>query len=89
MSYSLRETDGDAGVYISTVCVSVFVNPCGHDMPTVFHECLQCGVRVSPFCILLYRFRKETWFNCLNKKHNTSSRVLQCEMIPSLFVLSL
>lgn len=38
MSYSLRETDGDAGVYISTVCVSVFVNPCALDMPAVFHE---------------------------------------------------
>ena len=36
MSYSLRKTDGDAGVYISTVCVSVFVNPCAFDMPTVY-----------------------------------------------------
>lgn len=53
MSYSLRETDGDAGVYISTVCVSAFVNPCGLDMPTVFHECLWCAC-VSPFYILLY-----------------------------------
>lgn len=50
MSYSLRETDGDAGVYISTVCVSVFVNPCAFD---VFHECLECGARVSPFYTLL------------------------------------
>ncbi len=53
MSYSLRETDGDAGVYISTVCVSVFVNPCGLDMPTVFHECMQHSARVSPFSHLI------------------------------------
>lgn len=51
MSYSLRETDGDAGVYISTVCVSAFVSPRALDMPPVFHERLQHGARLSPFSI--------------------------------------
>lgn len=55
-SYSLSETDGDAGVYISAVCVSVFANPFDHDIPTVFPECLQCDAHLSPFNIVPYSF---------------------------------
>lgn len=73
MSYSLRETDGDAGVYISTVCVSAFVSPRALDMPPVFHERLQHGARLSPFSIWLYGFVLRNIFSI--------SRVLKYAMV--------
>lgn len=73
MSYSLRETDGDTGVCISTVCVSVFVNPCAHDMPFSWVSVVWCMFITffTSYCTVCDK-----------------SRVLQYEMIPNYLVLS-